>query len=205
VILKTWTEICSLELPYFDREIPGNLVESFTQSAVLVLIRPGLSVNESEVLLTKRSQEVKHHKGEIAFPGGMRDPKDLDLKTTALREMQEEVGIAPTDVALVSSLPPLVTLSSRFSITPFVAVAKMTTLKPTSDSPEIDSYFWVKLSQFGLPGVYSQEDFRSGAATFKTHVYSINGERVWGATAFVLKNILDRIDAINENGIKKSP
>ena len=78
-------------------------------SAVMILLYP--KDGEYCILLNKRSEEVEHHKGEISFPGGGRDPEDSDSLATALRETEEEMGIKRSDVTVIGEMDEIVTRS----------------------------------------------------------------------------------------------
>ena len=116
-------------LPCFEDELTRALdarprrvlpPEGMTIAAVLV---PLFSVEgKRHVLLTKRSQAVEHHKGEISFPGGKLDPDDADLLSCALRETDEEVGIKPSDVRIIGELDDFYTVATRYVVAPFVGV-----------------------------------------------------------------------------------
>ena len=75
-------------------------------------------------VFTKRRDDLKRHAGEISFPGGRQDFPDEDLRTTALREAEEEIGLAPADVELVGALEPVGTFVTNYKIHPFVGVIK---------------------------------------------------------------------------------
>ena len=77
---------------------------------------------EAAVLLTKRPETMPSHQGEIAFPGGKREPEDADLAAAALREAREEVGLEPDAVEIVAELDMIGTVASAFTITPFVGL-----------------------------------------------------------------------------------
>jgi len=93
--------------------------EALIRAAVLVpLVRKD---GEWHVLVTKRTQKVEHHKGQISFPGGAWEPGDADLKDTALRETYEEIGLSPESVQLLGVLDDCPTITG-FAVTPFVGV-----------------------------------------------------------------------------------
>ena len=90
------------------------------QAAVLLPLLKGAS--DYHLVLTKRTETLRHHKGQVSFPGGTFEPADRDLLTTALRESYEEVGIHPKDVRVLGRLDDLATFSTSFLIAPFVGV-----------------------------------------------------------------------------------
>ncbi len=154
----------------------GVLVPLFVQGEVL------------QVLFTQRTLLVKDHRGQIAFPGGVRDPEDAHLLATALRETAEEIGLAPEAVEVLGTLPPTATITG-YHITPFVGLIPY----PYDFHPsprEVE-----RLLALPVAGFYAPERWRSGPYIFQgrtTRVcYWQNGQEVvWGATARILLNLL---------------
>jgi len=171
-----------------DRSPPSS--EKLKSSAVLVLLGRRKELGETCVLLTKRSESLESHAGEISFPGGQRDLADADLTGTALRETQEEVGISPDSIEIVGALPGLQTLTSGFLISPFVGFLGDKIPLEFRMNSEIERVFWVPLSTLRDPRVVGQEPIRVQNFFFQTPVYRVEGERVWGATAFILSDLL---------------
>ncbi|MBY0470265.1 CoA pyrophosphatase [bacterium] len=185
-------------LAYFDRPIPL----SGTPAGVLVLF--GVSPGEvPKVLLTQRTDTVEKHKGQIAFPGGMLDPEDVEhggLVATALRETEEEVGISRELVRVHGILPDFPT-TTGFVVTPVLSTLKQPPeqVLMTLNSFEIADTFWVSLEELKRPGVYSTEIYEARGKQYPIHVFNVEagGERrIWGATGAILKNILDRLEAV---------
>lgn len=173
-------------------------LESGIRAGVLVLIAPGESGHS--ILLTRRTDHVETHKGQIAFPGGVYEPADEEeegLITTALRETEEEVGIPRAEIQVLGTLPELPTITG-FSVTPVVGLLN----KPFSELPlkvndwEIAEAFWVPLSVLQDPQTYVQEMFPVGAMRYPIHVYNVGSHRVWGVTGAILKNLLDRLQML---------
>jgi 8-oxo-dGTP pyrophosphatase MutT (NUDIX family) len=187
----------ALELPHEEsrRHVarPGA-----TPASVLVLFAESSEApGDPAVLLSVRTQTVETHKGQIAFPGGMSDQEDESAIITALRETEEEVGIPRSDIEVLGQLPELAT-GTGFLITPIVAVSRKTKeelrLRPNPD--EIDETFWAPLSYLLEPSTYRKEVFEVGGARYPIHVYPVGPHRVWGATAAIIKNLLDRIQSL---------
>ena len=144
---------------------------------------------ETRVVLTKRPDTMPSHQGEIAFPGGKRDPGDASLLAAALREAYEEVGIVPDAVEIVAELDTIATVASAFTITPFVGIlAVPPILRP--DPVEVAAAFGARFSDLLAVDSYREElwhlwgDFRS--MTF----FELPDETVWGATARILTRLL---------------
>jgi 8-oxo-dGTP pyrophosphatase MutT (NUDIX family) len=137
-----------------------------------------------------RTERVPHHKGQVCFPGGSRDPGDGDLLATALREAEEEVGIRPGDVEVVGELEAVPTVTG-FLIHPFVA-----RLRPSAvvrpDGREIASAFEAPLSHFG-----DRSRYRRAAATVRGREEEVlfidfGGRTIWGATARIALLLAER-------------
>jgi 8-oxo-dGTP pyrophosphatase MutT (NUDIX family) len=159
-------------------------------SAVLLLL--ACTDGEYQVLFTKRSRHVAHHKGEIAFPGGTLDVRDPDLLHTALREGKEELGLRPQDVNVLGRLNDVSTSTTGFVITTYVATIPY----PYSflvNPAEIAEFFFVPLRLLRTqhlafsPGCPEKEMDRLSSP------FRYGDEVIWGATARILRIFLDLI------------
>jgi 8-oxo-dGTP pyrophosphatase MutT (NUDIX family) len=162
---------------------------SYSRAAVLVpLFR---KEKECHLLFTKRTDKVKHHKGEISFPGGMVDREDSGLEKTALREASEEIGLKESDVQIVGILDDIVTIS-EFIVTPFVGLFPYP--YPLEPSPiEIAELIEVPLSALLRDDSFSEKEiFRIGRKEVVL-AYQYEHHIIWGATAKILKQFLDLI------------
>ena len=147
---------------------------------------------EPWVVLTRRASHLRHHAGEVSFPGGRREPADADLWATARREASEEVGLDPGRVSRVGRLDSFVTVGSRSLVCPFVAtVEARPELVP--DPAEVERVLHVALAELTDPEVWREEVWLLGAEfggertmTF----FELPGDTVWGATAAVLRRLL---------------
>lgn len=143
------------------------------------------------VVLTRRSQAMRSHKGEVSFPGGGMDPDDEDLLATALRESQEEIGLDPEAVEIIGELDHLSTVSSRSYIVPFVGVLPG---RPhlTPNPNEVEAVLHVPLAELLLAEVYREERWGWGVPLVDRPIYffELVGDTVWGATASMLRNLL---------------
>lgn len=158
-------------------------------AAVLVLLTTG--EDGVAVTFTERTSRVEHHKGEVSFPGGARDPQDADLVATALRETHEEIGIPPESVRVLGQLPPAVT-RSNFLMHPVVGV--LTGPARFVPNPfEVAEVFTAPLRALLDPATRREEPQTRNGAAVTAVAYEHNGHRIWGATARVLTGFLDMV------------
>lgn len=150
------------------------------------------------VLLTQRSEMVEHHRGEISFPGGKLDPTDPDLRSCALRETHEELGIPPHDVKVIEELDDFYTVATKFHVVPFVGVIPYP-YKLRLSSREIAAIVDPPLEIFFDPSRRSEDIwiFRGEPVTVVS--YKWEGHNIWGATARILKHLVELIES-EENG-----
>jgi 8-oxo-dGTP pyrophosphatase MutT (NUDIX family) len=142
------------------------------------------------VLLTKRTEALEYHKGQICFPGGSHHAEDGSLKDTALREAYEEVGIQPEDVEILGELDGFGTLTSNFLITPFVGMIPYP-YKFTVSEHEIDELVEVPLSALADESNYWEETRSAEGVTGKASFFKYKDKVIWGATARILKQLVD--------------
>ena len=182
------------DLPPARPAPPSELAPERRESAVLVPLFE--EAGEARVILTKRPETMPSHQGEIAFPGGKREPAlDADLRATALREAKEEIGLDPAAVEIVAELDGIGTVASRFVIAPFVGVlAARPELRP--DRREVVRVFDVALSELLAAGVHHSEHWHTRAGPseipvdLEVHFFDLADETVWGATARILYGFL---------------
>ena len=144
--------------------------------------------NRPHVLLTKRTTRVLHHKGQISFPGGARDPEDSTLLTTALREAHEEMGIHSGDVRLLGELDDIIT-NTRFVVSPYVGVIPYP-YAFTANPEEIDEVLEVPISTLLEHG-----HVNTAAVTpirpYPAYTFDYGQHVIWGITARILRQFLD--------------
>jgi 8-oxo-dGTP pyrophosphatase MutT (NUDIX family) len=146
------------------------------------------------VLLTKRSDEVEHHKGEISFPGGKLDSTDPDLLSCALRETSEEVGIEPDHVRVIGELDDFYTVATHYHVVPFVGMIPY----PYDFSPsarEIAGLIGPPLEIFFDPELRSEEVWIWQGQPVNVVSYHWEGHTIWGATARILTHLVELIEA----------
>ncbi len=155
-------------------------------SAVLILLAEG--ADGAEGLLTRRSWELRNHRGEISFPGGRCDPGELPVET-ALREAWEEVGLDPALPRIAGELEHLSTIVSRSYIVPIVAsLPAPVPLEPQNF--EADRVMWTPISDLTRPGTYHTERWGIPPLDRPLHFFHLDDETVWGATARMLFDLL---------------
>ena len=156
---------------------------------------------EYYVLLTRRTDKVRHHKGQISFPGGRQDPGE-DFLATALREAKEEMGIEAKDVRILGELDDMCTVASDFCIAPFVGLIPYP-YPFKINRHEIEEIIEVPLSVF-LDETKFREEFRShNGEPIPVYFYQHDEHTIWGATARILKQLMDLIskeDQKSESG-----
>lgn len=145
---------------------------------------------EFHILLTKRTEMLEYHKGQICFPGGGRHETDRDLRDTALRETFEEVGVRPEDVRILGELDSMGTFTSNFLITPYVGVIPYPyEFKVSVD--EIESLIQVPVSELLDENNYREEVYDLDGSIMTGFVFDYRGEVIWGATARILRQLIE--------------
>lgn len=154
-----------------------------------VLIPILAATEEPRVVFTRRTDSLSRHAGEISFPGGLADPGE-DLADAALREAEEELGLAPADVELVGAGTPVHTHVSGILVVPFVGWLWKDPLF-TPNPAEIAEVLEYRLADLRAAGV--EQEFEYEGQTFHTFVYDMDGTVIWGATARILSLFLERL------------
>lgn len=163
---------------------------SLTPAAVFLLLYP--KDDEYCVLLNKRSQEVEHHKGEISFPGGARDPEDVDFLDTALRETEEEMGIVRTDVTVLGELDEIETRSG-FRVKVFVGT--IPEAYPFEPSPvEIAEVLEVPIANLRDHTNRRLETHWGEGSMVTRYSYAYGKHLIFGATAWIIQQFLELLD-----------
>jgi 8-oxo-dGTP pyrophosphatase MutT (NUDIX family) len=162
-------------------DAPGN-----KDAAVLVpLYRDPLTA-----VFTERRADLPHHAGEISFPGGTQDEPDEDLRVTALREAEEEIGLPPSAVEIVGALPPVGTFVTGYRIFPFVGTIERGHVWKPAEA-EVAAVLEFGLSDL-VAGHRMKRLLRKGVP-IKTPTYTVDGHLIWGATARIVKSLLERL------------
>lgn len=167
--------------------LPENRV--LRPAAVLIAVHDG--ARGPEVILTKRSSALKHHPGQIAFPGGKKDETDPNLAQTALREAQEEVGLPMAHVEVLGEMPGHETVTG-FQVSPIVAWIH-TDFSAAPEPGEVDEVFRVPLSHVLDARNFQVQSRRWRGERRHYYVVPFGPYYIWGATARILRGFADRM------------
>jgi 8-oxo-dGTP pyrophosphatase MutT (NUDIX family) len=175
---------------YHPQHIQGEGVKN---SAVMILF-----INKQNIphlIFTKRTEWVETHKGQISFPGGMRDAVDVDLFQTARRETFEEIGIRPEQIQLLGQLDDFYTVTN-FIISPFVGFLANDFLYQINER-EVAKVLEVPLSLFLRSDRFEVKKWPYQNKLYDVYFYHYQQEVIWGATAFILNRFIDRVFQYN--------
>jgi 8-oxo-dGTP pyrophosphatase MutT (NUDIX family) len=175
------------ELLLDPAEAEGLEAHGRTEAAVLVPMHgwpdnPGL-------VFTERRSDLRRHAGEISFPGGRRDG-DESLLETALREAEEEIGLSPANVEIAGALPPIGTFVTNYKVHPFVGLIGEG-MRFDPNPGEVESVLVASLAD--LAAAYDKRRLVRRGVPIKTDTYLIADNLIWGATARILGDLLDRL------------
>ncbi len=175
--LSQWRQPFSCELEYAGARA----------SAVLILLCE-TDQHGVEVLLTRRSEKLRNHPGQVSFPGGIAEP-DENPWDTAVREAYEEVGLAPGFARAIGTLDHISPVVSATYISPYVAaVSQKPALTPNLD--EVAEIRWVALNELVQPEVFREELWSTPQGVFPIWFFELDHNTVWGATAAMLRQLL---------------
>lgn len=165
-----------------------------TPAAVLV----GLVANPAgvEVLLTRRTEQMRHHAGQVSFPGGSIEPSDLSPAAAALREAEEEIGLAKEQAQLLGYLDPLLTVSG-FRVQPTV-VQVDAGFQAKPEPNEVAEVFRVPLALLMDPARLENIQLQFGGRVRHVLQYRYSQQRIWGVTASILYNLRQRLDGASQ-------
>jgi 8-oxo-dGTP pyrophosphatase MutT (NUDIX family) len=178
-------------------------VRGATNAAVLVPLY--LERRRLHAVFTKRQDDLRRHAGEISFPGGRYDEGEPDLRATALREANEEIGLPSDAVEIVGALQPTPTIATGYAVYPFVGMieAGRTWTPSASEVAEV-----LELPLDELRAGYARRRLVRRGVPIRTDTYLVDENLIWGATARILADLFDRIGPLlntEDSRIRVSP
>jgi 8-oxo-dGTP pyrophosphatase MutT (NUDIX family) len=187
-----------------DLQLLRSFFSSYQRSAVhdsplrpsAVLVPFLLHPDGLHLIFTKRTESVEHHKGQISFPGGAVDSGDADRIATALRETEEEIGIARASVEVLGMYDDF-SIPSGFCITPVTGfLSEMPRLK--IHKAEVDEVFTIPVQFFLEPGSERSEMRELNGISFPVYFYGFGKHCIWGATAAILRGLLRSLQGFSQ-------
>jgi 8-oxo-dGTP pyrophosphatase MutT (NUDIX family) len=167
-------------------------VHGRTKAAVLVALY--VDRGDLRTVFTRRRHDLRSHAGEISFPGGRRDEDEDDLRVTALREAEEEIGLPREEVRIVGALTPTPTVATSYAVYPFVGLIEGGRVW-TPSAQEVEEVLELRLTD--LRAAHVRRRLLHRGIPFRTDVYSVGEELViWGATARIVGDLLARVDPL---------
>jgi 8-oxo-dGTP pyrophosphatase MutT (NUDIX family) len=166
-------------------EVPGG-----KDAGVLAPLYVGAD-GELHAVFTRRREDLRRHAGEISFPGGRREAGDRDLETTALRESHEEIGLPPDGVEVLGALQPTPTFVTGYAIYPFVGLIEPGFEWIVADA-EVAEVLELRLRD--VRGGYARRRLIRRGLPFRTDAYQVGDDVIWGATARIVADLLDRLE-----------
>jgi 8-oxo-dGTP pyrophosphatase MutT (NUDIX family) len=162
-----------------------------------VLILLYCLADELHLVLTRRRDDMRSHAGQISFPGGKQEPEE-SLMTTALRETHEEIGITPNQLTLLGNLTPIYIMPSDFEVHPFVAWYHNGQRPIFHPAPhEVAEIIETPLAHLLDPVARREEMWELRGQEFLIPFFAIGSHQVWGATAMMMSEFLERIRLVN--------
>ena len=157
-------------------------------SVLIAILNYGKYIESPELIYTQRSRHLSTHSGEVSFPGGKAEEKDVSLFGTALRESNEEISLKSKDVTELGKLNYLIS-RHKIEVNPFVAsVDQPQTLKPNEEIQEI---FTVPLDFLLDPINIKREIIERHGSVWRVPTWSIKDQKIWGLTAMITVNFLN--------------
>ena len=176
-----------MDLTGIRRYTPSVLADPDREAAVLAPIIQ--QDDRYEILFTKRSEHLGNHPGQMSFPGGGREPEDTDLRATALREANEEIGLDPTAAEIVGAVDDIETVT-RYIVRPYVGYIPDRPYTP-------DEYEVAEIVCLGVEDLIDSANYESEHrdhpeyGPIRIHFFHVDGYTVWGATAKMLVQLLE--------------
>jgi 8-oxo-dGTP pyrophosphatase MutT (NUDIX family) len=166
-------------------------VRGRTDAGVLVPLY--MDGGELHGVFTRRREDLRRHPGEISFPGGRSDEGDADLRSTALREAHEEIGLPLDAVDVVGALQPTPTIVTGYAVYPFVGLIEPGRIWQVSEREVAEV---LELPLRALLAGYGRRRLVRRGLPIRTDTYVVGDHLIWGATARILADLFDRIEPL---------
>jgi 8-oxo-dGTP pyrophosphatase MutT (NUDIX family) len=180
------------------RDIVTAAPTGLRPASVLLLCDP--STPGVPLLFVLRSDELRHHPGQIAFPGGGAEPFDADVVETALREAGEELGIQRDSVEVLGLLSPFSTVVSGRWLTPVVGMQRGP-IEFRTDDFEIAEWFRIDIADL-MVAPHSVREIERNGMRGRVHYYEASGRVIWGVTGAILHEFLERLGRTDEPSVR---
>lgn len=180
--------------PPFRDNIMPKVMDNYRKGSVMLLIK---NIEQCPyIVFIERSDDGKVHSGQIAFPGGKKDESDESLLATAIRETEEEIGLASHDISVVGDLTQLYIPPSNFMVDPFIGCV-VQQIDYSINEKEVKRIIEIPLADFFHEGVISNEDV---VTTYRGPVsvpcYNLHGVQIWGASSMILSEFISLFDEV---------
>ena len=171
---------------------PGEVADMDVHGRIDAAVLIPLFVRDGglHAVFTKRREDLRRHAGEVSFPGGRQDVGEEDLRETALREAEEEIGLPRDAVEIVGATSPTATFVTNYAVYPFVGLIE-DGREWTISAREVAQVLEFSLSRLREVGELRRLVRRG--VPFRTHVYELDDVVIWGATARMLAELLERV------------
>jgi 8-oxo-dGTP pyrophosphatase MutT (NUDIX family) len=160
------------------------------EAAVLMLFDPAR--DGLPLLFVRRADHLRLHAGQIALPGGSREPGDPHLAATAVREAGEEVGLDPADVEVIGALAARLTRRSDLWLTPVAGIQRRP-FTVRGDGHEVAEWFWLPLARLLAADHRAEGRDADGGEGRLVHYYEADGRTIWGVTGGIVHDLLERL------------
>ena len=195
----------AVDVPELDRPVirPSELPGPGRIAAVMIMVYPGSTANgsvnsglaDSNLVLTKRNSNLSKHASQISFPGGQQDNNEA-LQQTALRETAEEIGIAPSEIDVLGQLNSVYIPPSDFTVTPFVGW-HVNQPRFVRCETEVEEIIETSIAHLLKPSTLTFGLITRGdGADLNVPFYNVGPHRVWGATAIMLGEFIERLSNV---------
>ena len=193
---REWVSEMSSSQLVRPRTRPQDLPGKGREAAVVLLIYPEQD-HQLYTVLTKRPDDLQHHPGQVSLPGGRREPNE-SIEETGLREVEEEIGVRQETVSLMGSLNPIYVPPSDFTVTPLVGWLDV---KPefVLQQSEVAELIKVPLRHFFDRQHRRKSSVRNDSRQRDVPWFAVKDHQVWGATAIILDDFVQRIGIMSEN------